>query len=80
LAFLKESVANFSRVTITPRAWSIEALNTVAEAEQSIASIASLPALIEEEVDARKPLAREHPDIQLGHQEKTGLGTMHKES
>ncbi|KAH6668366.1 hypothetical protein B0J14DRAFT_704039 [Halenospora varia] len=80
LAFLKESVANFSRVTIVPRARSIETLNTVTEAEECITSTVSRPPLVKDEVDTRKPLAREHPDIQLSHQEKTSQETVHKES
>ncbi|CZT13562.1 uncharacterized protein RAG0_17055 [Rhynchosporium agropyri] len=69
LAFLKESVANFSRATIIARAHSLENLGVVVESDEDLSLSTS-----------RTPLGNggEHPDVQLETRERD-ISKLHQE-
>ncbi|CZS94346.1 uncharacterized protein RCO7_10296 [Rhynchosporium graminicola] len=69
LAFLKESVANFSRATITARAHSLENPGVVVESDEGVGLSTS-----------RMPLRNrgEHPDVRLEPRER-GISELHQD-
>ena len=73
LDFLKESVANVSRTTIAARAYSLENLNSVAEAEEKNDAIISRNTLNEGEENFAVVSESEIPQVEINYEEKLSL-------